>query len=318
MIPTRAIIYGLLTFLRPPSRFYCRPIETASARYCYSVFMRHLVKVHAATGRAPLGRMAELGPGGSLGTGLAAMLAGAQQYSAFDAEAHSDRDSNLRVFDELVDLFRRRADIPGPGEFPEVKPAIADYAFPRHILDDARMQAALDRGRLDLLRRDVAGASSAHGARVKYVAPWHAASLIEHATIDWIFSQAVLEHVADLPFVYRACDAWLAPGGVMSHQIDFRSHGTAPTWDGHRGYGDLTWRAIRGARRYLINREPLSTHRKLAGDLGFDLLAADLVTMPPKLARGQLARRFRAWPDEDLKTAGAFLVYRKPDFRQRN
>src|SRR5262249_36289260 len=161
-----------------------------------TVFMRHLVKVHAATGRVPLGRVAELGPGGSLGTGLAAMLAGARQYFAFDAEAHSDRESNLQVLDELVDLFRRRADIPGPGEFPEVKPAIADYAFPRGILDDARMDAALEPRRLELLRREVA---SADGTLVKYVAPWHDLSLIEHETIDWIFSQAVLEHVADLP-----------------------------------------------------------------------------------------------------------------------
>jgi predicted RecB family endonuclease len=79
----------------------------------------------------------------------------------------------------------------------------------------------------------------------------------------------------------------------------------------HRGYGDLTWRAIRGARPYLINRESLSTHRTLARNLGFDLLAADVVTMPPELTRAQLARRFRDWAEEDLNTAGAFVVYRK-------
>jgi hypothetical protein len=312
MIPARLIIYGLMTFLRPPSRYYYRPVETASARYCYSVFMRHLVKVHAATGHAPLGRIAELGPGGSLGTGLAAMIAGARQYFALDAEPHSDRDGNLRVFDELVELFRARADVPGPSEFPEVKPTIADYAFPRLILDDARMEAALEPSRLERLRYDLAAAAPADNAVVRYVAPWQSSSLIERETIDWIFSQAVLEHVADLPAVYRAFDAWLTPNGVMSHQIDFRSHGTAPSWDGHRGYGDLTWRAIRGARPYLINREPLSTHRKLALELGFDLLAADVVATPPDLTRAQLTRRFRTLPDQDLWTSGAFLVYRKP------
>ncbi|MBV8755449.1 MAG: hypothetical protein JO328_21555 [Hyphomicrobiales bacterium] len=311
MIPARLIIYGLMTFLRPPSRYYYRPLETASARYCYSVFMRHLVKLHAATGRVPLGRIAELGPGGSLGTGLAAMIAGARQYFALDAEVHSNRDGNLRVFDELVELFRARADVPGPGEFPEVKPALADYAFPRSILDDARMETALEPSRLERLRCDLAAAAPADSAFVTYVAPWRGSSLIRHETIDWIFSQAVLEHVADLTAVYRAFAAWLAPNGVMSHQIDFRSHGTAPSWDGHRGYGGLTWRAIRGARPYLINREPLSTHRKLARELGFDLLAADVVAAPPELTRAQLARRFRALADEDLRTAGIFVIYRK-------
>jgi hypothetical protein len=315
MIPARLVIYGLMTFLRPAARYYYRPVETASPRYCYSVFMRHLVKVHAATGHAPLGRIAELGPGGSLGTGLAAMIAGARQYFALDVEPHSNTGGNLRVFDELVELFRARADVPGPSEFPEVRPAIADHAFPRLILDDARMEIALKPSRLERLRCDLAAAASADNAFVTYVAPWHGSSLIERETIDWIFSQAVLEHVADLPAVYRAFDAWLAPNGVMSHQIDFRSHGTAASWDGHRGYGDLTWRAIRGARPYLINREPLSTHRKLARELGFELLDTDIVAAPPDLTRAQLASRFRALPDEDLRTCGAFLVYRKRDGR---
>jgi SAM-dependent methyltransferase len=311
MIPARLIVHGLLTFVRPPSRYTYRPVETISARYCYSVFLRHLVKVHAATGRIPLGRIAELGPGGSLGTGLAAMIAGARHYFALDAQAHSEDEASLRVFDELVELFSARADVPGPDEFPEVRPTIADYAFPRGILGDAHMDAALEQSRLEELRRHVASASSADNRFVAYVAPWHDSPLIREQTIDWIFSQAVLEHVADLPAVYRAFAAWLAPNGVMSHQIDFRSHGTAPSWDGHRGYGDLTWRAIRGAQPFLINREPLSTHRKLARDLGFDLLAADFVTTPPELTRTRLARRFRTWPDEDLRTSGAFVVYRK-------
>ena len=54
------IIHGLATFVVPASPH--RPAETISARYCYTVFMRHLVKLHAATGCIPLGRIAELGP----------------------------------------------------------------------------------------------------------------------------------------------------------------------------------------------------------------------------------------------------------------
>jgi hypothetical protein len=286
-------------------------METASARYCYAVFMRHLVRIHSVTGRDPLGRIAELGPGGSLGTGLAAMIAGARRYFAFDVQRHSDRDSNIRVFDELVELFRQRAAIPNSDEFPEVKPAIADYAFPHHILDEMRMNLALEESRLKRLRREVAEDSPTDESLVRYVAPWHAPSIVQYGAIDWIFSQAVLEHVVDLPFVYRAFHAWLATDGLMSHQIDFRSHGTAPSWDGYRSYGDLTWRLICGARPYLINREPLSRHRGIARKAGFDQLAADIITMRPHLTRAQLARRFRTLSDEDLSASGAFLIYRK-------
>src|SRR5262245_17377795 len=103
----RMIARGLMTYVAP--RFlYRRQTKTLSARYCYAVFMRHLVKVHAASGRAPLGNVAELGPGGSLGTGLAAMIAGAQRYFAVDVGRDSEREGNLRAFDGLVELFRNR------------------------------------------------------------------------------------------------------------------------------------------------------------------------------------------------------------------
>lgn len=104
MIPARPVIFGLLTFLRPPSRFYCRPIETASARYCYSGFMRHLVKVHAATGRAPLGRIAELGPGGSLGTGRGDERLASVRY---ERRFQCDRLAALTIVDRTVRLLQR-------------------------------------------------------------------------------------------------------------------------------------------------------------------------------------------------------------------
>jgi len=302
---------GLLTYVVPRALYNTRPAETASARYCYAVFMRHLVKVHAACGRAPLGHVAEFGPGGSLGTGLAAVIAGARCYDAVDVRRHSDRDSNLAVFDELVDLFARRAPIPTADEFPAIKPALADHSFPAHILDERHMAAALDKQRLATYRKAIADDALDGESPISYAAPWYDTPLIARGSIDWIFSQAVLEHVEDLPQFYRLCASWLAPGGVMSHQIDFKSHGTAPAWDGHRAYSDLTWRMIRGARSYLINRAPLSMHLDAARDNGFELIEADVVTTPPTLARAALAPRFRDCTDRDLTASGAFVIHRR-------
>ena len=62
---------------------------------------------------------------------------------------------------------------------------------------------------------------------LRYAAPWRDASVMQPGSLDLIFSQAVMEHVDDLPATYAACRDWLRPGGLMSHQIDFRCHGTA-------------------------------------------------------------------------------------------
>jgi SAM-dependent methyltransferase len=233
-----------------------------------------------------------------LGAGFAALIAGAERYIALDESQYSDSDQHLRVFDELVDLFRRRASFQG-------------VEFPAHILTDQRLARALDERRVAGLRETVRSGRFADGT-ITYIAPCFSAAQVQPGTIDWIFSHAVLEHVDDLSFVYRACDRWLAPGGVMSHQIDFRSHGTAPSWDGHRGYSDLTWRLIRGARSHLINREPLSRHRDIPRNIGFDLISQLVTTEVPALGRPHLAFRFREWSEEDLCASSALLVHRKP------
>ncbi len=48
-------------------------------------------------------------------------------------------------------------------------------------------------------------------------------SLLDHG-FDVVFSTAVLEHVYDLAAVVRELARVTAPGGVHSHQIDFRDH----------------------------------------------------------------------------------------------
>ena len=107
--------------------------------------------------------------------------------------------------------------------------------------------------------------------------------------MDWIFSQAVMEHVDDLAETYLACFRWLRLGGVMTHQIDFRCHNTAREWNGHWARPDLTWRLIRGGRPFLLNREPYSRHRGLMRTAGFEMLGEQLVSLPAGISRAALA-----------------------------
>jgi hypothetical protein len=66
--------------------------------------------------------VAELGPGDSLGIGLAALVSGAEKYFALDVVEYTNIERNLKIFDELVTLFKNKEDIPGEQEFPEVRP----------------------------------------------------------------------------------------------------------------------------------------------------------------------------------------------------
>ena len=283
-----------------------------SARYCYSAWLRHLI--HAA--RNGLNRqpeiVVELGPGDSLGMGLAALLSGAARYWAVDAVRFVNPRKNLAIFDDLVELFRQRAALPGGAEFPELNPPVASSDFPADLLDESRLRAALDPNRLALIRNAILNLEHEGDSVILYKAPWASGDFGAGPAADMIYSQAVLEHIDNLPDTYREMNRWLKPGGFVSHEIDFKSHGLAARWDGHRAYSDLTWRLLRGHRPYLINRAPLSTHLSLLRENGFDLRGRLTSEAEPSVARRQLAARFRALSEEDRITTRAFLQAVKP------
>jgi SAM-dependent methyltransferase len=282
---------------------------TKSAVYCYGVWLRHLVMAAGCRLDTNPAAVAELGPGDSFGTGLAALLCGAQRYTALDAAPYANPQANAKIFDELVELFRARAPISNRDEYREVKPRLADHAFPHQVLDGARMERALRPERLERIRREILGEhADPRSPMIRYRAPWQDAGVIEPASQDLVFSQAVLEHIDALPEAYTAMRAWLKPGGYLSHQIDFKSHGYAPTWDGHWRYGDFAWRLVRGPEAWFINRQPYSTHQSLLAASGFRIVHEQRARSAPSCERGALARRFRGMPEADRETSGAYIL----------
>jgi SAM-dependent methyltransferase len=299
----RQILYGVATYLPGVNAIFGRGGgDSKSARYCYSVWLRHLVTAFEA-GLAEHPRVvAELGPGDTLGVGLAALISGAEKYNAFDVVRHADVAHNQKIFDELVELFRRREPIPHGGDLVEVRPLLGSYAFPHAILTDAHLARVLAPERLKQLR-----AALQNEAVVQYRTRWFDDQQIDRESVDLVCSQAVLEHVDDLDSAYRAMRQWLKPGGVSSHQIDFRCHNTARGWNGHWTIPDTTWKVLRGKRSYLLNREPCSTHVRLLKEHGFELTNSIPVEMPSEVSRSALAPRFDKLTDDDLKTCGALL-----------
>ncbi|MFQ3667055.1 MAG: hypothetical protein SNJ79_13670 [Sphingomonadaceae bacterium] len=303
----RQVALGLLTYVPGlHARLRRGTGGTNSAAYCYAVWMRHLQHLEMA-GLETLPRaVAEIGPGDSLGIGLSALLCGAECYLALDAVPHAATEANLKVFDALVDLFRVCAPVPGLEAFPHVKPEPLGAGWPA-LLTPERMAMALSPDRVARLRSDLAQGTGA----LRYIAPWEGSDLSSAPRIDLFISQAVLEHVDRLEEAYAAMASLAAPESFMSHQIDFRCHGTAASWNGHLAYSDGLWTLMRGRRPYLLNRRLPSEHLALIEQCGFDVRHIVRATDPSGRPADELAARFRAIGPEDHATSGLYVAARR-------
>lgn len=311
-LPRQALRDGLV-MLVPGWRRLVRPQRTGGTvdpDYCYSTWLRHLVRLHQAGLPTNMKEVAELGPGDSLGVGLAALLSGVERYHALDIVAFTAGERDRRIFDALLDRFRRRCPIPHGGALERVRPPLHDYAFPGALIGDA-VDAALSPERVERIRAALEDGKQADSP-ISYRAPWTDHAVFAPDSLDHVYSQAVLEHVDHLADIYASLYRWLRPGGTMSHTIDFRCHGTATAWNGHWTYGDRLWSFIRGGRPYLINREPYTTHLKMMKEAGFEVMVSDKDSATNSLQRSELAPRFAHLSDDELTTSGLFVIARKP------
>ncbi len=279
---------------------------SSSTRYCYGVWLRHMVLLGRHGFDVRDAQIGELGPGDSIGTGLAALLSGASRYVGLDLVPFSAKADLAGIVRELERLYRVQAPIPNHDEFPAVRPRLASYEFPLDLVDTSGVSQ-----RAELAIADVAHALNL-GPRIGYIAPWTSVNAIAPASLDLIFSQAVLQFVDGLEALYRAMFTWTKPGGYGSHSIGCSAMYLSPYWNGHWAYSDLEWRIVRGRRAYLHNREPASVHVSLARRAGFEVLSVERDQASDGLPKSALASRFRALGDEDLNTRGMVLILRRP------
>lgn len=306
----RQLGYGLLSFVPGvPSALYVGTGGTSSAEYCYGIWLRHLALANANGMQGVPRVVAELGPGDSIGVGIAALLSGSERYLALDALPHANAGQNLRVFDSLLDMFQARRDLPGKNMFPELWLEPESLRFPEDVITEDRLGLALAPDRIAWLRRAIAG-EFVDDSPIEYQPSWDPAGEESSPRVDFLIANAVMEHVADLPTAYTAMWHLLMPGGLASHVIDFRSHGLFKAWDGHWACPKWLWRLFMGRRSYLLNREPLSTHRRLAAARGFEECVLTRLEKRPEAKA--LSRQFRAMAMEDRATASAYMLLAKP------
>jgi hypothetical protein len=303
----RQIVRGLVTYIPGVNNYLTRKTGgTNSARYCYSVWLRHLIMAHSNELNTNPKIVAELGPGDSIGIGLASLLTGADKYFAFDVIEHASVELNLKIFDELLELFEKRTPIPGAEEFPRLKPYLKAYDFPHHILNKTRISHNLNKKRVNAIRKSILSNNNSESL-IQYKVPWDGIDVIKGKSVDMIFSQAVLEHVTNINHAYQSMHYWLNDDGYLSHQIDFKSHGTSNEWNGHWRYSNLLFKLIQGRRIHLINRLPLSAHLSVLKKIGFFIKCNLKVKTKSNIDRKDLSPVFQTMTDDDLITSGAFI-----------
>jgi SAM-dependent methyltransferase len=307
---TAYVIKGLLTWVPGLYAWRLQRASTGgtnSPRYCYSVWLRHLVMLSQQGFRIRDAVVGEFGPGDSIGCGLASLLSGAQRYVGLDIVPFAANTEVKEVFRDLVRLFTDKEPIPDHREFPFARPLLQTYDFPVSLVDTTDFAERVEKIAQDLKT----GVTS--GQYVQYLAPWTTMSKgIAEGSLDLIFSQAVLEHAESLEDVYRTMCLLLKPGGYASHVIDFGCHHVAPLWNGHWAYADWEWKLVRGNRDFFLNRQPLSAHLAYAKNAGFDVLAVEQERNTQGLAVQVLTRYTSAVTADDAQTRGAMVLLRKP------
>jgi SAM-dependent methyltransferase len=304
------LVKGALSYVPAVNLWRARRRATggsSSSRYCYAVWLRHLVLVSRYGFRVAGSTICELGPGDTIGTGLAALLAGARRYIALDAVPYSAKADLTRMIAELAQMYAAQEPIPTHEEFPRVRPRLSAYEFPARFINTASLHE-----RIEAVTAAIASGVPTASDLIVYHAPWRSVRELPASSLDLIFSQAALQYVDALEDAYTSMFTWLKPGGYASHATGLGANDLSPFWNGHWAYSDREWQVVRGRREYLLNREPLSTHLRLAAAAGFDVLHVEPQYDRGGLSRDVLAERFRHLDSTDLAVRGAVLILRKP------
>lgn len=217
----------------------------------------------------------ELGPGDSVLSGLIARAYGASHAWLVDAGAFADTD--VSACRQTVEMLRAQGrlipDIDGAISLPEV----------------------LQRAGIEYLTQGTASLAS-----------------IPDASVDFFWSQVVLEHVprAEFPVLLQELRRIVSPGAIGVHSIDFRDHLGGGL--NNLRFSNATWegRAFRDSGFY-TNRIRPREMLVMFSEAGFDVELVGQTRWPEMpIRRSLLAREFHALLDEDFMVAEIEIIVR--------
>lgn len=265
------VVFGMVPSLRPwVERHLFNPYDFNEAHIEYSrrKFDEFRTALPADVSLADK-TVLELGPGGSVGFGLLALREGAARYLAIDNGEHTFvRPRQIRGYRKLV------------GNDTVLR--CFEKRAGRIVYKEEAIQF-----------KNITQASG-------YPLP--------DASVDVIYSCAVLEHVHDLERAFSEMARVLKPGGIMYHEVDLRDHifSQDSLW-----FLSIPERAFRALFRHTggyVNRERVSRYRELCKHHGIGIVSLIPVIQFQDQATSALEARYS---EEDIRTLSFVLVARK-------
>jgi hypothetical protein len=316
-IPLVQLLKGIISYI-PYSYLAYKKAKGDSShscsnpRFCYSLWLRILVTLHNYKCLDRLNNIAEFGNSSSFGVGLAALLTGVERYSALEVVKYEMKEKNILMFENLIQLFRNKEDIPDEKEFPSINLKLDSYKFPEEILTERKLIEMLSEERLSLIRTAILNCDHIEkDGIINYYVPW-VCSLDEITnSFDFIFSRAVMEHIDHCIDTYNQLYVMLKPEGIMLHDIEYHNHNIGNHWNSHWCYSDFLWKLIKGKRPFITNRLTHSMHERILENMGYKIILNNRTIRDSKIPREKLSRKFENISDTDFVTYGGCLLIKK-------
>lgn len=241
--------------------------------YAVAVVRRHLSRMDPGTELAGK-TILELGPGDGVATAIVVAAYGAR---AILVDTGGYADTNIDDYRNLTRELERQG----------LSPVDLDGARSMHEVLERCSSEYLTEG-LESLRT------------------------ISTASIDFIFSQAVLEHVRVHEFLPTMCEMRriLRPEGLSSHRVDLRDHLGGGL--NNLRFSSRVWESDFFARSgFYTNRIRLGEMTELFRRAGFSVNIKDVDRWEnPPLARRKMASEFQGLVDEEIAVSGFDVVLR--------
>lgn len=268
------VIFGLFPQLRPIiERHLFNPLDFKADHIAYSERKFEEFSVRIPNGKIEGAHILELGPGGSIGFGLLALENGAKHYTAIDDGLHTFVEDKL--LQRYTKLLRGNTD------------ALNDYF------------SVSPNGKSEYRSEKIA--FSAIDQESRYPLP--------AASIDIIYSCAVLEHVHDLDLCFAEMSRVLRPGGIMYHEVDLRDHIFSQQSLFFLTLSDRWFRTLFQNTGGYVNRKRTSYYRDLAAKYDFSVISLEGKNeSPTPIVPRKIVNQYSK---EDLETLSFIAVFAK-------